>query len=175
MRFTLLVLALMVIMTTTSVASAASLEVGKPAPALAVSHWLKGSPVTGFEPSKVYVVEFWAPWCPPCISTIPHLTALQAKYKDEGVTIIGVMIADSLENGRSFVKKMGEKMNYNVATDKVDESHPNGVCSVTWMKAAGRNGIPCAFIVDQKGKIAWVGHPMVGLDEALTKIVEPRP
>jgi hypothetical protein len=28
------------------------------------------------------------------------------------------------------------------------------------MRAAGRNGIPCAFIVNDEGKIAWIGHPM---------------
>jgi hypothetical protein len=28
-----------------------------------------------------------------------------------------------------------------------------------WMKAAGRNGIPSAFVVDQSGTIAWIGHP----------------
>jgi hypothetical protein len=28
------------------------------------------------------------------------------------------------------------------------------------MDAAGRNGIPSAFLVDTKGMIAWIGHPM---------------
>jgi tetratricopeptide (TPR) repeat protein len=31
---------------------------------------------------------------------------------------------------------------------------------MTWLKAAGRNGIPCSFLVDRQGKIAWIGHPM---------------
>ena len=34
------------------------------------------------------------------------------------------------------------------------------------MQAAGQNGIPTAFIVNQQGKIAWIGHPM-GLKEPL--------
>ena len=29
-----------------------------------------------------------------------------------------------------------------------------------WMKAAGRNGIPCSFEVDKTGRIAYVGWPM---------------
>lgn len=37
--------------------------------------------------------------------------------------------------------------------------------------AAGRNGIPSIFIVDQNQKIAWMGHPMDGMDAALEKIV----
>ena len=39
-----------------------------------------------------------------------------------------------------------------------------------WMEAAGQNGIPHAFIVNQDGIIAWMGHPM-GMDEPLSKIV----
>jgi hypothetical protein len=28
-----------------------------------------------------------------------------------------------------------------------------------WLRAAGRNGIPCAFVVDRDGMVAWIGHP----------------
>jgi hypothetical protein len=38
------------------------------------------------------------------------------------------------------------------------------------MAAAGRNGIPSAFIVDQKGMVAWMGHPMQ-MDPVLAKVV----
>jgi hypothetical protein len=38
------------------------------------------------------------------------------------------------------------------------------------MEAAGRNGIPCSFVVDQKGKLAYIGHPMF-LGEVLPKVV----
>jgi hypothetical protein len=37
----------------------------------------------------------------------------------------------------------------------------------SWMKAAGQSGIPCCFVIDKQGKIAWIGHPLMGLDEAL--------
>lgn len=39
---------------------AGPLKVGDAAPALHVSKWLQGRPVTTFEPGKVYVIEFWA-------------------------------------------------------------------------------------------------------------------
>ena len=61
---------------------------GEPAAALAVAHWVKGEPVD--VSSGVHVVEFWATWCPPCLTSIPHLTELQEKFKDRGVNIIGV-------------------------------------------------------------------------------------
>jgi hypothetical protein len=41
--------------------------------------------------------------------------------------------------------------------------------SKSWMRAAGQNGIPTAFIVAGAGKIFWIGHPMQ-MDEPLEKI-----
>ncbi|MDH2357908.1 TlpA family protein disulfide reductase, partial [Bradyrhizobium sp. SSUT112] len=31
-----------------------------PAPSLKVENWLRGEPLTNFEPGKLYIVEFWA-------------------------------------------------------------------------------------------------------------------
>ena len=39
-----------------------------------------------------------------------------------------------------------------------------------WMRAAGQSGIPCSFIVDAKGRVAWIGHPM-SMDKPLEEIV----
>ena len=39
-----------------------------------------------------------------------------------------------------------------------------------WMKAAGQNGIPAAFIVNGSGQVAWIGHPME-MDKPLQKIM----
>jgi hypothetical protein len=36
------------------------LNIGDPAPKLAVSGWVKGEKVEKLEPGKTYVVEFWA-------------------------------------------------------------------------------------------------------------------
>lgn len=148
-------------------AKRASLAVGDPAPAIEVAHWVKGEPVTGFEKGKVYVVEFWATWCPPCRDSIPHLTKLQARHKADGLTVIGISSSDKrgLEDVKPFVEKMGEKMAYVVAVDA------DRATDARYMEASGQGGIPTSFVVDKDSKIAWIGHPMAGLDTVVAQVI----
>jgi len=47
-----------------------------------------------------------------------------------------------------------------------------------WLRAAGQNGIPCPFVVDSAGKIAWIGNPLdhealVAAVDAAVKAAKP--
>jgi len=140
-------------------------DLGDAAKPLDIQEWVKGSEVklADGQGTKIYVVEFWATWCPPCRTSIPHLTEMQKKFKDKGVVFIGVTNEKS-DVVKKFVEKMGDKMDYTVAIDA-------GKTSEGYMQAYGINGIPHAFIVDKAGKVAWEGHPMDGLDKVLDEIV----
>jgi thiol-disulfide isomerase/thioredoxin len=142
-----------------------AIELGDPAPALAVDDWVKGSPVDVKDGKGVYVVEFWATWCAPCKESIPHLSELQQRFKSKKVTIVGIS-SEPAKAIRPFVEKLGPKMEYIVAADKAEKT------SASYMDAFGVDGIPEAFIVDQKGRIVWHGNPMNGLDEMLTQVIE---
>ena len=147
------------------------LAVGDNAPGLDIEKWVKGSETT-IQPGKVYVVEFWATWCGPCRKSIPHLTELQKQYADEGLTIIGVSTDSEKDKVAPFVRAQGEQMGYTVAIDKQDGTKR------AWLEAAEQKGIPCAFIVDRKGKIAFIGNPLPqandGFDDTLTQVMTGR-
>eukprot|EP01027_Heterolobosea_sp_BB2_P010834 GEZU01015843.1.p1 GENE.GEZU01015843.1~~GEZU01015843.1.p1 ORF type:complete len:154 (+),score=38.14 GEZU01015843.1:50-511(+) len=61
--------------------------------------FVKGDPITLEEGNgkNVFVVEFWATWCPPCRASIPHLTKLQQQYKDKDVVFLGITTEDDAE------------------------------------------------------------------------------
>ena len=139
--------------------ASAAVELGAEAPPLKLAHWVKGSPVTLAEGKgkNLYVVEFWATWCPPCKESIPHLSALQKRYASKGVVIIGIS-DEPVEKVRPFVEKNG-RMNYRVACDDRRQT------SLAYRKPY--SGIPRAFVVDRNGKVVWTGSPLWGLERAL--------
>lgn len=160
-------------------------SLGNPAPEIRAAEWFNGSAVNRFEPGKVYVLEFWATWCGYCIQAMPHLSELSAKYGDKAVFLgINVMerppkTADAEVWKNAAVTKFlasdaGKKMTYPTSRDT-----PDKWMEKTWMPAAAEVGypvgaIPVTFIVDRKGRLAWIGHPFSpagAFDEALEKVV----
>lgn len=53
---------------------------------------------------KVLLVNFWATWCPPCVSEMPELVALQNDLGSKNLQVIGIGI-DSPSNIREFAEK----------------------------------------------------------------------
>ncbi len=134
-------------------------KVGDSAPDLRVSEWVKGDPIGRFERGRVYVVEFWATWCGPCIFAMPHLSEVQRQYMDKGVTVIAVNVMDEdIDAARALIKKMGRTVENRIAIDANTTGEKAGVMAKAWL---GENrAIPRCLIVDRDTKIAWIGHPM---------------
>jgi thiol-disulfide isomerase/thioredoxin len=163
-----------------SAVAAEKLVVGSPAPKLNIEHWVhngngKFPKVTSFEAGKVYVVEFWATTCGPCIQSMPHLAQLQTTLADKGLQIISIS-SEPIETVKDFLKNKIEDANgkettigeltkaYCLTTD------PDGSSDIDYMLAANQNGIPCSFIVGKDSKIEWIGHPMQ-MDSVLDSVI----
>ncbi|WP_035969176.1 TlpA disulfide reductase family protein, partial [Bradyrhizobium sp. WSM1417] len=142
-----------------------------PAPSLKVENWLRGEPLTNFEPGKLYIVEFWASWCAPCEEAMPHLIELQAKYKDEGLAVVGVAAnekAATADEARAkldaWLTEKFSNLNYRIGFDSTRAMNK------LWMDASSSLAIPRSFVVDRDGHIAFIGNP-IDIDHVLPKII----
>ena len=53
---------------------------------------------------QVVVLNFWASWCGPCVEEMPSLVELQHRFKDKGVTVVGVSIDVDGDAYHKFLK-----------------------------------------------------------------------
>ncbi|HEX5054250.1 MAG TPA: TlpA disulfide reductase family protein [Planctomycetota bacterium] len=148
-----------------------TMTIGSAAPPLSIAHWMKGSEVTTFAPGQVYVLEFWATWCAPCVANMEHLSKLQETYGDRGVHVIGLS-DEPLQTTVHFLchacdkqgTRQDERVRYALATDP-DRSVHEG-----YFEAAGLRGIPACFVIGKTGCIEWIGHPK-DLDAVIEAVV----
>lgn len=151
-----------------------TLHIGDKAPEFKYGSVVKGSAAASFKPGHLYLFEFWATWCGPCIASMPHLSKF-AKENQKDVSVIAVNVwedktgkltYDELQpKVKKFVGNMGKIMDFDVVTDTKDE-----YMGKNWLTAAGMNGIPCTFMV-KDGVIQWIGHP-VELDSIVRMVLD---
>jgi thiol-disulfide isomerase/thioredoxin len=91
---------------------------------------------------KVVVVDFWATWCAPCRKEMPLYDALQKKYADRGLVILGFSL-DDLEP--SEVKQVGEQLKVGYPLIMADTDIADSFGSFEKM--------PTAFLIDREGNI----------------------
>ena len=99
----------------------------------------KGQPV---------IVNFWATWCPPCRREMPGLVNAYNKYKDDGLMIIEVDVAEGPEKVTPFVAE--KQMTMPVVLDQRQE--------IT--RLYHTDSFPTSFFIDKDGIIQarWVGY-----------------
>lgn len=132
--------------------------------------WLQGTPVKEWEKDKVYIFEFWATWCGPCLAAMPHMEQLHQAFKDNPrMQIIGVNVMDrkSPEALKEFLKNRPAPLNYTMAVD-VDGKKTRE----QWLTPLNVDGIPHAFAV-RNGKLIWRGHPAKLSEEIMQAMLKP--
>jgi len=125
-------------------------KIGSPVPAFAGLSAVHGPlPVSGELRGRVLIVDFWATWCMACRLSAPKLSAWQAKFGAQGLSVIGITedeVVDAARGVTSFGMKYAS-----VA------SNP-GLATV---RAFGVRALPTIFIVDKRGVVRDV---VVGFD-----------
>lgn len=120
------------------------------APEFANGSWINSDPLTLEKlRGRVVLVEFWTFGCYNCRNTLPSVKDWDARYRDRGLTIVGVHTPEtdseySLDNVRKEVPALGVK--YAVVTDND---------YATW-KAYGVEAWPTIFVLDKQGRIRWL-------------------
>jgi len=102
---------------------------------------------------KVVILDFWATWCGPCISSFPHTQKIAAKYKDQNVVVLASGTSDTIEAFKKWIPANQPKY-----SDMVFVFDPNERGSATFEKRAsaslyGVSGIPTQFVIGRDGKV----------------------
>lgn len=131
---------------------------GTPAPSWNASSWLNSPPLTleGLR-GRVVLLRWWtAPDCPLCSGTAPSLNALHARYKDDGLVVIGFYHHKSnaplrLSDVADYASKFG--FTFPVAVD------PGwSTLRTYWLDGKERDYTSVSFLLDRRGIIRFI-HP----------------
>jgi thiol-disulfide isomerase/thioredoxin len=120
------------------------------APEFARGDWINSDPLTLNKlRGRVVLVEFWTFGCYNCRNTLPAVKEWDARYRDRGLTIVGVHTPETtseynIDNVRREVPRLGIK--YPIVTDND---------YATW-KAYGVEAWPTILVVDKQGRVRWL-------------------
>lgn len=98
--------------------------------------------------STLIMVNFWEPWCGPCVGEMPGLEKLYQNYKDKGLTVLGVFYSiDSMDDAKAVISD-------NNITYPVVVGNDDFINFTT-------EYVPTTVFVDSEGQLLS-GEPLIG-------------
>jgi thiol-disulfide isomerase/thioredoxin len=130
------------------------------APELAVGDWINSEPLKLKDlRGRVVLIEFWTFGCINCRNTLPFVKSWHDRYREKGLTVIGVHSPEfdeerDVENLRRQVVSLG--IRYPIVSDN-DYQTWNAYKVEAW---------PTIFLLDRQGRIRWMRVGEGNYDEA---------
>jgi cytochrome c biogenesis protein CcmG/thiol:disulfide interchange protein DsbE len=106
---------------------------------------------------KVLILNFWASWCPPCVSETPSLVELERQLGPKGLVVLGVSQDKDPQAYQEFLNRF--HVNYLTAREPTADTQFR----------YGTRQIPESYIIDTRGKVVekvvsetnWASEQMI--------------
>jgi thiol-disulfide isomerase/thioredoxin len=95
---------------------------------------------------RVFLVNFWASWCVPCVDEMPMLSQLHRDYAGQDFAVVGIALDDP-QRAREFAQEL--QVEYPVLFGRADAMRVG-------RRYGNREGmLPYSVLVDAEGIIRW--------------------
>ncbi|MCX2719671.1 TlpA disulfide reductase family protein [Lentiprolixibacter aurantiacus] len=111
---------------------------------------------------KVTIVDFWAAWCRPCRAENPNVVRIYNKYKDQGLSILGVSLDRKAEDWKQAIADDGLEWNHVSNVEYFDEI----------AELYNVDAIPATFILDETGTIVAKNLRGPALEEKIVELLQ---
>jgi thiol-disulfide isomerase/thioredoxin len=144
-------------------APAPSAMVGRPLPALSLPDLEGRMHALADYRGRRLLVNFWATWCGPCLEEMPALDRAQAKFRDQGVIVLGIAM-DQRDHVRAFLA--GRPVSYPILLGSPEPP------STSLQLGDEREMLPFSVLVGADGRI-MATHAGALSDPLLTRWLAP--
>lgn len=109
---------------------------------------------------QVVLLDFWASWCGPCADAVPKLNALQERYGERGLKVVGVNV-EALP--RKILSRAAASLGQRF--ESIQDSRG------TLQAAYGVDGFPTLFVIDREGVVREVYEGVASESEIASEIL----
>lgn len=111
---------------------------------------------------QIIIMNFWATWNDQCLKELPEIKKLYRKLKGPGIQFIGISSDDNIDDLKGFVRQ------HNIEWPQIcEEMRYKGMMS----KLYDVNRIPIMFVLDQKGKVQYIGNKKEKITQIVTALI----
>lgn len=117
----------------------------------------------------VYVLNFWATWCAPCVEELPSFEKLNRAYADKNVKVV-LISTDFKRNVESGVKPFIQKKKLKSQVVFMDEPNPNNYINAVDSSWSG--AIPATLIWSKRRNVSTFFEKKLTYEELETAVKE---